>query len=189
MLPLPSSLGWRLQNKLKWQLCRLRGMRLALRIRMGGGSVGPGLHVERSICFRYPPNGTWKFGRDIYLGYGVVFDSPGTLVVGDSCRINHYTTISAIESVTIGERTLIAECCSVRDANHEISGDSIAEDGAVTSRVTIGADVWIGRGCAVLAGVEIGNGAVIGANSVVTRDIAPRVVAIGAPATPRRLLA
>lgn len=48
--------------------------------------------------------------------------------------------------------------------------------------ITVGHDVWIGARCIILGGVTIGNGAVIGAGSIVTRDIAPYAVAVGNPA-------
>jgi acetyltransferase-like isoleucine patch superfamily enzyme len=58
------------------------------------------------------------------------------------------------------------------------------EDGHPRSRgdIEIGNDVWIGRGARVRSGVRIGDGAVIGAYSVVTRDVRPYAVAVGAPA-------
>ena len=49
-------------------------------------------------------------------------------------------------------------------------------------QIIIGSDVWIGRGVTVLGGVKIGNGAVIGANSTVTKDIPPYAIAVGSPA-------
>src|SRR5690606_21737189 len=49
-------------------------------------------------------------------------------------------------------------------------------------RVTIGNDVWIGHGAVVLPGVTVGDGAVVGANTVVTRDVAPYTIVAGAPA-------
>ena len=54
------------------------------------------------------------------------------------------------------------------------------------SPISVGADVWLGRGVAVVAGVTIGSGAVVGANSVVLGDIPERAVAAGAPAQVRR---
>jgi acetyltransferase-like isoleucine patch superfamily enzyme len=56
----------------------------------------------------------------------------------------------------------------------------------IADPIRIGADVWVGRGCAILSGVTIGDGAVIAANSVVTRDIPSRAIAVGAPAKPIR---
>ncbi len=55
----------------------------------------------------------------------------------------------------------------------------------MTSRVTIGSDVWIGHGAVVMPGVAIGHGAVIGANAVVTRDVEAYAIMAGVPA--RRL--
>jgi acetyltransferase-like isoleucine patch superfamily enzyme len=49
--------------------------------------------------------------------------------------------------------------------------------------IDVGEDVWIGAGCQVLDGVRIGKGAVIGAGSVVTRDIDAYAIAVGVPAT------
>ena len=53
---------------------------------------------------------------------------------------------------------------------------------APVERVRIGHDVWIGRSAIVLAGVEIGHGAVVGAGAVVTRDVAPYAIVAGNPA-------
>jgi carbonic anhydrase/acetyltransferase-like protein (isoleucine patch superfamily) len=52
--------------------------------------------------------------------------------------------------------------------------------------VTIGHDVWIGHGAVIMPGLHIGNGAVVGANAVVTHDMAPYTVAAGVPAKPLR---
>lgn len=50
--------------------------------------------------------------------------------------------------------------------------------------IVIGNDVWVGEGCMIMSGVTIGDGAVIGARSIVTRDIPPYMIAVGAPAKP-----
>lgn len=55
-------------------------------------------------------------------------------------------------------------------------------DGVSTNRVRIGHGVWIGDSVIILAGVEIGNGAVIGAGSVVTKHVPPYAIAVGVPA-------
>ena len=56
-----------------------------------------------------------------------------------------------------------------------------------SKRVVIGNDVWIGYGCYIKAGVKIGNGVIVGANSVVTHDVEPYTIVAGAPAVPIRM--
>jgi maltose O-acetyltransferase len=106
--------------------------------------------------------------------------SPGaTLRIGDDVGINHGTEIEAWHEVRIGDNTLIAPNVSILDHDrHEI------EPGASMHRgpVVIGNNVWLCRNVCVMSGVTIGDGSVIGANSVVTRDIPAGVFAAGAPA-------
>jgi acetyltransferase-like isoleucine patch superfamily enzyme len=119
-------------------------------------------------------------GHDLFLSA-----SPGARIrIGDGCAFNTGCHIVAVESVEIGDHTLIAEFCSIRDQNHAFEDRTrpISEQGFTGGPVRIGSNVWIGRGVFVGAGVTIGDGAVIGANSVVTRDIPANVVAAGAPA-------
>jgi acetyltransferase-like isoleucine patch superfamily enzyme len=52
--------------------------------------------------------------------------------------------------------------------------------------VTLGSDIWIGMGVCILPGVTLGDGCVVGAGAVVTRDVEPYVIVVGNPATPIR---
>jgi acetyltransferase-like isoleucine patch superfamily enzyme len=80
---------------------------------------------------------------------------------------------------------MIGEYTSIRDANHRFGeGAAIRDSGYEAKPIEIGANVWIGRGATVLAGVRIGDNAVVGANAVVTRDIPAGAVAVGVPARP-----
>jgi acetyltransferase-like isoleucine patch superfamily enzyme len=82
---------------------------------------------------------------------------------------------------------MIGEYTSIRDQDHRTdSPGPTREAGYITAPVRIGTDAWIGRGCAVLKGVTIGDRAVIGANSIVTRDVPADEVWFGAPARLRR---
>ena len=69
-----------------------------------------------------------------------------------------------------------------------LAGDAHNPPGLPASKgdVVIGSDVWIGRGARILSGVTIGDGAVVGAYSVVTRDVRPYAVVTGVPAIERR---
>lgn len=130
--------------------------------------------------------GNISVGENCMMGHDLFLSaSPGAqIIIGNGCGLNTGCHLVAVESIVIGDHTLIAEFCSIRDQNHAFGDPTrpVAEQGFTGGPVRIGSNVWIGRGVFIGAGVTIGDGAVIGANSVVTRDIPPRVVAAGAPA-------
>jgi acetyltransferase-like isoleucine patch superfamily enzyme len=88
--------------------------------------------------------------------------------------------------VTIGKRCLIAGNCQIIDANgHDLSFPGVEQRldiEGLSAPIVIEDDVWLGTNTVVLPGVTIGRGAVIGANSVVSSNIPPMVVARGNPA-------
>lgn len=167
---------------------RLRGIALRRLIILAGGSCGPGLRVESGLRLRQGVHRGLQFGSDVYLGRNITIDClpSAVLQIGDNTTFTEAIFISCLERVTIGGDTLIGEFCSIRDANHDFSriDHPIALQGMVSEPITVGPNVWLGRGCAVLSGVTIGAGAVIGANSVLTRDVPENSIAVGAPAKP-----
>ncbi len=107
----------------------------------------------------------------------------GEIVIGDHVSISPGAVIVAHERVVIGSYAMIGEYCSIRDQDHRLDPDRpVRSAGYVTSPVVIGEDAWLGRGCAVLKGVTVGPRAVVGANSVVTRDVPAGEVWAGTPA-------
>jgi acetyltransferase-like isoleucine patch superfamily enzyme len=169
---------------------RLRGIILRRLVIWGGGACGEGLRVEKGLRLRQGFHRGLKLGSNIYLGRNITIDclENAILSIGDNTTFTESIFISCCERVTIGADTLIGEYCSIRDANHDFSDVNrpISSQPMLSKRIVIGPDVWVGRGCAILAGVQIGAGAVIAANSVVTRDIPEKVIALGAPAKPVR---
>ena len=102
-----------------------------------------------------------------------------TLRIGSNAYINSGVTITAASSIVIGDDVKIGSFVAISDTGgHEV----VAGTGPVVAPVSIGHNVWIGRGAFVMPGVSIGHGAIIGANSVVTRDVEAWTVAAGAPA-------
>jgi acetyltransferase-like isoleucine patch superfamily enzyme len=79
---------------------------------------------------------------------------------------------------------MIAEYVSIRDNGHGFSGldRPMRHQGYETAPIRIGDDVWIGRGAVILKGVSIGDGAIVAANAVVTKDIPPFEIWAGIPA-------
>ena len=137
---------------------------------------------------------TWVFGsRHIRIGEnvllypGVHLETQGDarIELGDKVVISRGAHLVAMAGVTVGKGTLIGEYTSIRDANHKRApGQSIRDAGYSAKPITIGDEVWIGRGVTILGGVTIGNKATIGANAVVTRDIPEGVTVVGIPASP-----
>jgi acetyltransferase-like isoleucine patch superfamily enzyme len=113
-------------------------------------------------------------------------DRPGAEIrIGDQTRIAG-SCIHAWRSVTIGKRCLIAASCQIMDSNgHDLSFPNVENRLNTTGScypVVIEDDVWLGANTVVLPGVRIGRGSVIGANSVVSANVPPMVVARGNPA-------
>ena len=105
--------------------------------------------------------------------------------IGKECFLNRGTMLAASSKIEIGDYVMFANGCFIGDAahRHDDPDTPITRQGFEPGRpVKIGSNVWFGVNCAVTGGVEIGDRAVIGANSVVTRDIPPGTVAAGAPA-------
>lgn len=163
---------------------RARGAVLATWIRLNGGTVGSRLQVEKHVHLRWRPHAGWVLGDRVYLGVGVILDvaSEARLTLGDDVKIMHYCVVAASQSIEIGSQSQVAEHSSIRDSDHGTDRSRPIREQSVASPTVIGSDVWVGRGCAVLRGVRIGDGAVVGANSVVLKDLPELTIAVGAPA-------
>jgi maltose O-acetyltransferase len=103
------------------------------------------------------------------------------LSIGDNVFVNFNTVILDCASVTIGEGTQVAPGVQILAADHP--RDPQARRGLLelARPVSIGSNVWIGAAAVVLPGVSVGDDSIIGAGSVVTRDIPSGVVAVGSP--------
>jgi acetyltransferase-like isoleucine patch superfamily enzyme len=120
------------------------------------------------------------------VGRRVFFETQGEgrIDIGEHVTINDGVVITAHSSVNIGAGTMIGEYTSIRDANHGTGqGVPLRRQPHDAAPVSIGRDVWLGRGVMVTKGLRIEDGAVIGANSVVTKDVAKDTIAAGAPAS------
>jgi acetyltransferase-like isoleucine patch superfamily enzyme len=113
------------------------------------------------------------------------------LHIGKNVQINDYVHISAMENVTIGENVLIASKVFISDLNHGSYGTNDIHDSPdippdkrklYAKPVIIEDNVWLGEFVSVLSGVTIGKGTIVGANSVVSKNLPPYVIAVGTPA-------
>ncbi len=123
------------------------------------GSIGENVYIE--------PNFACEFGKNIYIGNDVYINFGAVLL--DCSRI------------TIGNNVLIGPNVGMYSANHSIDPEERAQGALIGGRITIEDKVWIAGDVKIMPGVTIGEGAVIGCGSIVTRDIPPRTVAAGNP--------
>jgi maltose O-acetyltransferase len=132
-------------------------------------------------------HGTMRIGDRVQLVGTVASlelgcDEGATLEIGSRTFINYGTSISAYESVRIGQGCLIGTHCLIIDNEfHRLEPHRRLERPA-SRPVVIEANVWLGARVIVLPGVTIGAGSAVGAGSVVTKDIPGNCVAAGVPA-------
>jgi acetyltransferase-like isoleucine patch superfamily enzyme len=170
----------------------------------------PGL-IQRYRRWKLARWGVW-LDRSCYVGPRVSLGPDnrqainGTVEVSDSCELNQgvelnpfggsiriarrvwlgpYVVIYGHGGVEIGEQTLISMHCSILSSNHGVPPiGKLIRDTADDLRPTkIGRDVWIGANAVILGGVTIGDGAVVAAGAVVTKDVEPGAVVAGVPAS------
>lgn len=99
-------------------------------------------------------------GKRVFINAGCTFQDQGGVVIGDDVLIGHNVVIATL--------------------NHVMNPYRRAD--MIPAPVKTGARVWIGSNSTILPGITIGEGAVIGAGSVVTRDVPANAVAVGNPA-------
>lgn len=105
-----------------------------------------------------------------------------TLEIGAGAFINYGVSIAARQSVRIGPACSIGTYAIIMDSDFHRLEPERRNEPPVTRPVILEENVWLGARVIVLPGVTIGAGSAIGAGSVVTRDIPPRSLAVGAPA-------
>ncbi len=129
-------------------------------LREGLGQVGEGTGVK-------PP---------LYVDYGV------NITLGDGVFLNFGCVILDVCTVDIGDRTQIGPGVQILTADHPRDAETRAVGLEFGRPIVIGSDVWIGGAAIILPGVTVGDGALIGAGAVVTRDVPAGATVVGNPA-------
>jgi len=146
------------------------------------GFVFLGKNVELSAR---PGFGRLVLGRWVHVGDGTSLRChEGTLRIGDKVVFGRNNVVNAYLDISIGAACIIADMVYVIDFDHAFDDVErpIKDQGIVKSPVRIGADVWLANKVSVVRGAVIGDGCVVAANAVVTRDLPPYSVAVGVPA-------
>jgi len=128
-------------------------------IKLCGGKATFKTHIDRGNLFIAP--GNIEIGEDVSIGKNNLFQSRDKIIIGDHVNISGYSYFLT--------------------GSHDVQSSDFK---SIYAPIRIGNYVWIGTNCTILPGVTIGDGAVIGAGSVVTKDIPSYKIAVGSPAKP-----
>lgn len=155
----------------------------------------PTLTINFPIYLRYDDVNALQIGEDVYFSAFSEIVAlakysrskiPGKLIVGDRVFIGCHANIRAVGGeIVIGQNTLIAQGVSLIAANHQIVKERRYVDLGLDEQKTgifIDENVWIGAGSTILPGVSIGKNSIVGAGSVVTKNIPPNQIWVGVPA-------
>jgi acetyltransferase-like isoleucine patch superfamily enzyme len=141
--------------------------------------LGRGLELEIGR------KGRLDFGRFVWIGDGTkIRCHEGRVEIGAKTVMGQECTISAYQQVRIGEQCVIADRAMFIDFDHGVVEVErpIRVQGIYKRDVEVGSNVWIGYGACILRGVSVGDNAIVGTNSVVTRDVPANAVVAGIPA-------
>jgi acetyltransferase-like isoleucine patch superfamily enzyme len=139
----------------------------------------------RGLELQIAPRGRVEFGRFVWLGDRTkIRCHEGVVEIGEKTVMGQECTISAYRRVRIGEQCVIADRAMFIDFDHGVVEVErpIRLQGIYKRDVVVGSNVWIGYGACILRGVQVGDNAIVGTNSVVTKDVPANAVVAGIPA-------
>lgn len=120
-------------------------------------------------------------GKRLQIGKGVIINNPGSIFFGDDCYIAHYCYIQAKGSISFGNKVIIGPMSVLATSNHSYENGKVTNKG-ISKPIKIGSGTWCGGHVIITSGVLIGEGVIVGASSVVTKDIPENVKVVGIPA-------
>jgi acetyltransferase-like isoleucine patch superfamily enzyme len=146
--------------------------------------------IRNKKCIKLGKNFTAGFGCRIEVFPVDEYIGKTCITIGENVQINDYVHIGAVGSIMIGNNVLMASKIYISDHNHGSYDDLISDHPMsipmdrkpICKPVSIEDNVWLGESVCILPGVTIGKGCVIGALSVVTKNIPPYSIAVGSPA-------
>ncbi len=121
-------------------------------------------------------------GRIIMGDYTMLY-AKGEILIGENLGVNKFSRIVAHEKIEIGNNVTIGQMVSILDHDHgyKMTDNELQLDGYSTAPIKIGNNIWIGDKCTILKGVTIKDNVVIGANTLVHKDVPSGVVIGGVP--------
>lgn len=193
-----------LLKKISLRLCRLRGILLAqtlagagpnIRIHKGARVLNPAcvklggaVHIfpNALIDAKHSPAGSIaiEIGKNVMLReFSILRAHRGRLDIGDNSFIGPHCLLQG-PNLSIGSNVMIGAGAKIFSSNHNFDKKDvpIMLQDEISKGIKIEDDAWVGANVAILDGVTIGKGSVIGAGAVVTKNVAPFSIAAGNPA-------
>jgi acetyltransferase-like isoleucine patch superfamily enzyme len=146
--------------------------------------IGPRVKIELG------KTAVLRLGRWSWIGHGTkIRVHEGECEIGAKTVMGQECTISAFQHVSIGRECIVADRAMLIDFDHGVVEveRAIRHQGIYKRDVKVGSNCWIGYGACILRGATVGDNAIIGSNTVVTKDIPDNAVVAGAPARVLRL--
>jgi acetyltransferase-like isoleucine patch superfamily enzyme len=162
-----------------------------LKLRWGRRLQTDGLcFVGPRVKFEIGRDAVVRLGRWSWIGAGTkIRVHEGEFEIGAKTVLGQECTISAFQHIAIGRECVIADRVMLIDFDHGVVEVErpIRAQGIYKRDVNVGCNCWIGYGACILRGVTVGDNSVIGANTVVTKDLPANAVAAGTPARVLRM--
>ena len=155
---------------------RAQGMKIGTRSRIGSVKV----YGAESI----------SIGEMTNIESGAILKCVGTrrreprILIGNACFVGSYTIFNCTEEIVLQDHVMIAAGCHLIDRDHGFTTRSIpiGRQKGVCRPIVVGQGAWVGANSVILRGVVIGPGAIIGAGAVVNEDVGPYEIWAGVPA-------
>jgi len=185
-----------------WIFLFLKSPKVALSIPINGCFIYPGASITLARNSRLVVNGKievhadaaiyvregsrLELGSNVCVHKGAIIDtSYGSIKIGSNVSVNPYTILYGHGGLSIGSNVRIAAHCVFIPANHSFKDKKIPiMNQEVTAKgIVVEDNVWFGARCVVLDGVRVCHSSVVGAGSVISRDVPSYHVSKGVPAT------
>ena len=139
--------------------------------------------IGKKSVFWIVPEFEFSIGETSFLAdYLLLNNKSGAIKIGKNCVIGYFNTL--IGPITIGNNAMTSQNVVLSAINHQYENIDLPpiKQECKVKKISIADNAWIGANSVVLCGVSIGKHSIIGAGSVVTKDIPPYSVAVGSPA-------
>lgn len=153
-----------------------------------GIRLGRGCKIQADASVDATRSHGVSFGDKVEINrFAYVQGGNGGVRIADRVRVNNFAIINGTGGVDIGEDTLIGPGVQIISYQHRYARGTTIQSQPVDARpIRIGRDVWLGANAIILAGVTIGDGAVVAAGAIVREDVPACAVVAGVPATIRK---